>query len=100
MNLIAPDQADFTDEVALTTMSNPWKLLQLLSERYRFSMRYQSGVWLFSRESAGALIAKTYVLKHTNLDTMQSSGGQSGMNDTASRSEERRVGKECRSRWS
>jgi len=91
MNLIAPDQTDFTDEVALTTMSNPWKLLQLLSERYRFSMRYQSGVWLFSRESAGALIAKTYVLKHTNLDTMQSSGGQSGMNDTASTSDSSRT---------
>jgi type II secretory pathway component GspD/PulD (secretin) len=73
MNHIAPSAEDFAEPISMSATINPWRLLQLLSERYRFSMRFQDGMWLFSRESAGALIAKTYEFKHANLDAYKSS---------------------------
>ena len=78
MNHIAPDPNDFGETMSMSASINPWRLLQLMSDRYRFSMRYQNGMWLFSRESAGALIAKTYDFKHTNLDriTSEKSSGE------------------------
>ena len=78
MNHIAPSQEDFAELVSMTATINPWRLLQLMADRYRFTIRYQNGMWLFSRESAGALIAKTYEFKHTNLDnvTAERSGGE------------------------
>lgn len=70
MNHIAPTQEDFAETISMSATINPWRLLQLMADRYRFTLRYQNGMWLFSRESAGALIAKTYEFKHANLDNV------------------------------
>lgn len=75
MNHIAPDARDFAEPISMTATINPWRLLQLLADRYRFTLRYQNGMWLFSRESAGALIAKTYEFRHANLDVVTSEKG-------------------------
>jgi hypothetical protein len=73
MNFVAPAAEDFPEPVTLSTRVNPWRLLQLLSERYRFSMHLRGGVWLFDREPVGALVSKTYRLLHTNLDNFKAS---------------------------
>lgn len=79
MNHIAPNQEDFGETISMSATINPWRLLQLMADRYRFTVRYQDGMWFFSRESAGALIAKTYEFKHANLDnvTASKSSGES-----------------------
>jgi hypothetical protein len=68
MNFIAPAADEFPERVTLTTKVNPWRLLHRLGDRYRFSMVYRDGIWEFNREAVGALFAKVYFLKHTNLD--------------------------------
>jgi len=73
MNFVAPAAEDFPEPVTLSTRVNPWRLLQLLGERYRFTMHYRGGVWLFDREAVGALVSKTYRLLHTNLDNFKAS---------------------------
>jgi len=75
MNHIAPTQEDFGETISMSATINPWRLLQLMADRYRFAMNYQNGMWLFSRESAGALIAKTYEFKHANLDNVTAEKG-------------------------
>lgn len=86
MNHIAPTADDFPETVSLTATISPWRLLQLMADRYRFSVRFQNGMWFFSRESAGALIAKTYEFRHANLDQLTAAagadhfGGDSGSN--------------------
>lgn len=94
MNHIAPTQEDFPETISMSATINPWRLLQLMADRYRFAMRYQNGMWFFSRESAGALIAKTYEFRHANLDNVtaeRSSGdlqsGSSGDTRGSSRNE-------------
>lgn len=84
MNHIAPSAEDFSENISMTATINPWRLLQLLADRYRFTMRFQNGMWLFSRESAGALIAKTYEFKHANLDAVQESADSGGFGSTIS----------------
>lgn len=69
MNFIAPAAEEFPESVTLSTRVSPWVLLQLLSERYRFTLKFKEGVWVFDREAAGALVSKTYLLRHTNLDS-------------------------------
>lgn len=89
MNYLAPSGDAFAEHITLSTKSNPWRLLQVLGERYRFTLHYREGLWLFSRETADALLSRTYVLKHTNLDAYKaaqnsfnllgtSASGQSG----------------------
>ena len=73
MNFIAPTEETFSESVSMSTRISPWKLLQLLSERYHFSMKYRDGVWLFDRDTGDALISRSYVLVHTNLDQYRSS---------------------------
>jgi hypothetical protein len=68
MNFIAPAPDEFPERITLTTKVNPWRLLHRLGDRYRFSMVYRDGIWEFNREAVGALFAKVYFLKHTNLD--------------------------------
>ncbi|PTX98486.1 hypothetical protein [Opitutus sp. ER46] len=68
MNFIAPAAEDFPERVTLTTKVSPWRLLNRLSDRYRFTLAYRDGIWEFNREATGALIARVYALKHTNLD--------------------------------
>ncbi|HEU5081380.1 MAG TPA: hypothetical protein VFT72_19365 [Opitutaceae bacterium] len=70
MNHIAPSAEDFPETISMSATINPWRLLQLMADRYRFSMNFQNGMWLFSRESAGVLIAKTYEFRHANLDAV------------------------------
>ena len=55
MNHIAPDTRDFSEPISMTATINPWRLLQSLADRYRFTVRYQDGMWLFSRESRSGL---------------------------------------------
>jgi len=69
MNFIAPAAEEFPESVTLSTRVSPWVLLQLLSDRYRFTLRYRSGVWIFDRDADGALVSRTYVLRNTNLDS-------------------------------
>jgi len=69
MNFVAPTSEEFPEKVTLSSKLNPWKLLELLSERYRFTPEFKDGIWFFNREQVGALVAKTYYLRHTNLDT-------------------------------
>jgi type II secretory pathway component GspD/PulD (secretin) len=76
MNFIAPATEDFSETISLNATINPWRLLQLMADRYRFNIQYRGGLWLFSRESAGALIAKTYQFRHANLDSVTSQSGQ------------------------
>ena len=73
MNFIAPAADEFPERVTLTTKVAPWRLLTRLSERYRFTMTYREGIWEFNREAVGALVAKVYFLKHTNLDIYKTS---------------------------
>lgn len=75
MNHIAPSQEDFAEPISMSATINPWRLLQLMADRYRFTIHYQNGMWLFSRESAGALIAKTYEFKRANLDNVTAEKG-------------------------
>jgi type II secretory pathway component GspD/PulD (secretin) len=72
MNYIAPTTEDFAEPVSMSATINSWRLLQLMADRYRFTVRYHDGMWFFSRESAGALIAKTYEFTHANLDVVTS----------------------------
>lgn len=83
MNHIAPAPEDFAEPVSVSATVNPWRLLQLMSERYRFVMQYQQGMWLFSRESAGALIARTYDFRHANLDRVTSQKGGASFADSS-----------------
>lgn len=69
MNFIAPAAEEFPESVTLSTRVSPWVLLQLLADRYRFTLRYRSGVWIFDRDADGALVSRTYVLRNTNLDS-------------------------------
>jgi len=73
MNFIAPAADEFPERITLTTKVSPWRLLNRLSERYRFTMAYREGIWEFNREAVGALVAKVYALKHTNLDVYKTS---------------------------
>ena len=73
MNFIAPAADEFPERITLATKINPWRLLNRLSDRYRFTMAYRDGVWEFNREAVGALVAKVYFLKHTNLDIYKTS---------------------------
>ncbi len=73
MNFIAPANDEFPERVTLTTKVNPWRLLHRLSERYRFTLAYRDGIWEFNREAVGALVARVYFLKHTNLDVFKAS---------------------------
>lgn len=73
MNFIAPAADEFPERVTLTTKVSPWRLLHRLSDRYRFAMAYRDGIWEFNREAVGALVARVYVLKHTNLDVYKAS---------------------------
>jgi type II secretory pathway component GspD/PulD (secretin) len=73
MNFIAPTAEDFPERITLNTKVSPWHLLNRLGERYRFSMLYRDGIWEFNRDAVGALVAKVYVLKHTNLDIYRTS---------------------------
>ncbi len=73
MNFIAPAADEFPERVTLTTKVTPWRLLNRLSDRYRFTMVYRDGIWEFNREAVGALVAKVYSLKHTNLDVYKTS---------------------------
>lgn len=73
MNFIAPPTDEFPERVTLTTKVSPWRLLGRLSERYRFSMAFREGIWEFNREAVGALVARVYFLKHTNLDVYKTS---------------------------
>lgn len=73
MNFIAPPIDEFPERITLTTKVNPWRLLNRLSERYRFAMAYREGIWEFNREAVGALVARVYFLKHTNLDVYKTS---------------------------
>lgn len=73
MNFIAPPADEFPERVTLTTKVNPWRLLHRLGDRYRFTMAYRDGIWEFNREAVGALVAKVYFLKHTNLDVFKAS---------------------------
>lgn len=72
MNYLAPSAADYSETVTLSTKSNPWRLLQILGERYRFTLHYREGLWFFSRETEETMISKTYLLRHTNLDAYKS----------------------------
>jgi len=83
MNFIAPSAEDFSETISLSATISPWRLLQLMSDRYRFAIQYQSGIWLFSRESAGALIAKTYVFEHANLDSVAAGDKGDAMNQNS-----------------
>jgi type II secretory pathway component GspD/PulD (secretin) len=73
MNFIAPAADDFPERITLTTKVSPWRLLNRLGERYRFSMACREGIWEFNREAAGAVVARVYFLKHTNLDIYRAS---------------------------
>ncbi len=73
MNFIAPAADEFPERVTLTTKVSPWRLLNRLSDRYRFTMAYRDGIWEFNREAVGALIARVYYLKNTNLDVYKTS---------------------------
>jgi type II secretory pathway component GspD/PulD (secretin) len=73
MNFIAPPPDEFPERVTLTTKVSPWRLLNRLSDRYRFTMAYRDGIWEFNREAVGVLVAKVYLLKHTNLDVYRTS---------------------------
>jgi hypothetical protein len=73
MNFIAPATDEFPERVTLTTKVNPWRLLHRLGDRYRFSMVYRDGIWEFNREAVGALVARVYFLRHTNLDVFKTS---------------------------
>lgn len=93
MNFIAPTAEDFPESISLNATINPWRLLQLMADRYRFNIQYQSGLWLFSRESAGALIAKTYQFRHANLDSVTAQSGQGdSMNSNSEPQEGRALG--------
>jgi type II secretory pathway component GspD/PulD (secretin) len=93
MNYLAPDPASFSETITLSVRLNPWRLLQILAEKHRFEAFYREGVWLFRRDNPGLPVARTYTLRHTNLDvykasqnsfnllssdTQTSRGGQSG----------------------
>lgn len=73
MNYITPAAEEFPETVSLTTKINPYKVLQLLGDRYRFTMQYRDGVWLFTREQTGALVTRTYELHFNNMDTFKAS---------------------------
>lgn len=73
MNFIAPAPEEFPESVTLSTRISPWGLLQLLSQRYRFTLRFHSGVWVFDREGEHSLVSRTYQLRNTNLDSYKSS---------------------------
>ena len=57
MNFIAPAADEFPERITLTTKVSPWRLLNRLSDRYRFTMAYREGIWEFNREAGGALVA-------------------------------------------
>lgn len=93
MNHIAPGEEDFPEAISMSATINPWRLLQLMADRYRFTMSFQNGRWLFSRESAGVLIAKTYEFKHANLDVVTAEkGAASDLNQTVDASAGRAQG--------
>jgi len=70
MNFVAPPPSEFPETISLNFQGNPYELLQILGDQYRFTMTYRRGVWVFNRESAGALIGKVYRLKHSNLESV------------------------------
>ena len=86
VNMIAPAADDFPELVTISVNMNPWGLMLELADLYRFTPRFKNGLWTFSREAVGALVPRTYHLRHTNLDsftakqnTMTSlGGGESG----------------------
>src|SRR5882724_3176465 len=71
MNFVAPPPSEFPETISLNFQGNPYELLQILGDQYRFTMTYRRGVWVFNRESAGALIGKVYRLKHSNLESVK-----------------------------
>lgn len=73
MNFIAPAADEFPERITLTTKVSPWRLLNRLSDRYRFTMAFRDGIWEFNREAVGALVARVYSLKNTNLDVYKAS---------------------------
>lgn len=71
MNFVAPMQSDFPEPVSINFTGNPYDLLQILGEQYRFNMTYRRGAWVFTRATAGSLIGKVYRLKFTNLQPVK-----------------------------
>lgn len=73
MNFVAPEASEFSESVTLSAKLNPWKLLKILGERYRFHTEYKEGLWLFHRDNPSDLVSRTYQLKNTNLDVYKAS---------------------------
>jgi hypothetical protein len=70
MNYIAPSDELFSQEVTLRVKSNPYRVLQLLSRQYGFSMSYSDGAWDFYEEDTQQLVSRTYQLLFSDGSSM------------------------------
>jgi type II secretory pathway component GspD/PulD (secretin) len=70
LSYLAPPEAEFTERVTSNVMMNPFKLLQVLSENYRFGMDYEHGLWRFYRINLNEMVTKAYTLRFNNLESV------------------------------
>jgi type II secretory pathway component GspD/PulD (secretin) len=75
MNYIAPNDADFSEQVTLRYTGNPWQILSILRRRHSFEMTYEDGIWSFYRPDQAELINRTYQLRYTTHLSVKAGAG-------------------------
>ncbi len=82
MEILAPRNEDFGGVINFNVKMNPYKALKMLARYYRFEMRYESGVWTFTREAPDTLVARSYRLKNTDLSQYEIGNNTTTNSDT------------------
>jgi type II secretory pathway component GspD/PulD (secretin) len=70
LSYLAPPEAEFSERVTSNVTMNPFKLLQVLAENYRFGMDYEHGLWRFYRINLNEMVTKAYTLRFNNLESV------------------------------
>ena len=70
LSYLAPPDAEFTERVTSNVTMNPFRLLQVLAESYRFGMDYDHGLWRFYRINLNEMVTKAYTLRFDNLESV------------------------------
>lgn len=67
MQIMAPREGDFDETVSLSVSTNPWRLLDVLCQRYGVGLRYEQGIWQFYKPNVHELVWRSYLIRYDDL---------------------------------
>lgn len=68
MAYIAPPEDEFKELVTVRVPSgNPWEILQVLQDKYRFEKEFSRGLWTFYRPREDEMVMRSYQLRYNDL---------------------------------